>query len=66
MREMLDRFAAWLTPKIRAWNDFIGDGQYWTLPFGNDGRGTRVYHHVILNFILVLGIIVIMDILFRG
>jgi hypothetical protein len=21
----------------------MGGGKYWTLPFGNEGRGTRVY-----------------------
>ena len=42
MRATLDKFMAWLHLKP-LWLPKLGDGFYLTLPWGNDGRGTRVY-----------------------
>ena len=38
----MDAIMAWLHDKL-SWLPKLGGGFFITLPFGNDGRGTRVY-----------------------
>lgn len=41
---MMEKFMMWLAPKVD-WlvSKIPGRETYWTLPWGNDGRGTKVY-----------------------
>jgi len=64
MRKYLDALMAWLHPKL-VFLPKLGGGIYWTLPFGNDGRGTRVYLWPFVGFALIMAAIVFYDTVIR-